>query len=294
VDRQGRDEPLDAQPRAYYQPRLSPDGTRVAIASADEEQDLWIWDVARKKLNQLTFNSALDLAPLWTPDSQRLVFSSARAGAPNLYVQPADGTGSERRLTDSPNPQFATGVTPDGTRVVFFEATPTQSRNLRLLTLTPAPQVAPLVETSFEERNGVVSSDGRWLAYESNRSGRFEIYVQPFISGGEGLWKISTAGGVQPLWSPPGRELFYLAPDGALNGVSVEARGATWSNGAPSRLLEGRYFTGAGNVSRQYDVTADGQRFLRIKDDPANADSSAQIIVVLNWTEELKRLVPTR
>ena len=294
VDRQGREEPLDAPPRAYLQPRLSPDGTRVAIVSADEDQDLWIWDVARKKLNQLTFDSALDASPLWMPDSQRLLFSSTRAGASNLYVQAADGSGSMRRLTESPNPQFATGVTPDGTRVVLFEATRAQSRDLRLLTLAPALQVAPLLETSFEERNGAVSLDGRWLAYESNRSGRYEIYVQPFTSGSEGLWKISAAGGVQPLWAPRGGELFYLAPDGALNGVAIDARGGSWATGATTRLLEGRYFTGAGNVGRQYDVTTDGQRFLRIKDDPANADSSTQIIVIQNWFEELKSKVPTK
>ena len=99
---------------------------------------------------------------------------------------------------------------------------------------------------------------------------------------------------MQPLWAPRGGELFYLAPDGALNGVAIDARGGSWATGATTRLLEGRYFTGAGNVSRQYDVTTDGQRFLRIKDDPANADSSTQIIVIQNWFEELKSKVPTK
>ncbi len=103
-----------------------------------------------------------------------------------------------------------------------------------------------------------------------------------------------SAGGVQPLWGPRARELFYVAPDGALMGVSGEARGASWSAGATTRLLEGRYFTGAGNVIRHYDVTADGQRFLMIKEDPANDAASAQIIVIQNWFEELKRLVPTK
>ena len=152
----------------------------------------------------------------------------------------------------------------------------------------------PLIETRFDERGGVVSPDGRWLAYESNSSGRYEIYVRPFPAVGDGLWKISSAGGVQPLWAPRGRELFYVAPDGALMGVSGEARAASWSAGAPARLLEGRYFTGAGNVIRHYDVTADGQRFLMIKEDPANDAASAQIILVQNWFEELKRLVPTK
>ena len=121
-----------------------------------------------------------------------------------------------------------------------------------------------------------------------------EIYVRPFPAVGDGLWKISSAGGVQPLWGPRARELFYVAPDGALMGVSGEARAGSWSAGATARLLEGRYFTGAGNVIRHYDVTADGQRFLMIKEDPANNAASAQINIVQNWFEELKRLVPTK
>ena len=104
---------------------------------------------------------------------------------------------------------------------------------------------------------------------------------------GDGLWQISSAGGVQPLWGPRGRELFYVGTDGALMEVPVEAGGPSWSSGEPARLIEGRYFTGAGNVIRHYDVTADGQRLLMIKEDPANAAASAQIIVVLNWSYEV-------
>jgi eukaryotic-like serine/threonine-protein kinase len=295
VDRQGREEPLAAPPRAYLQPRLSPDGTRVAVSSADEEQDLLVWDLSRATLTRLTFDPGLDQAPLWTSDSQRLLFSSARAGPGQmLYVQPADGTGSATRLIESGNPQFATSISPDGTHVLVYETTQTRGRDLRLLTLGPTPRVESLLETQFDERGGVISPDGSWLAYESNSSGRYEIYVRPFPAVGDGLWQVSTAGGVQPLWAPRGRELFYVAPDGALMGVSGEVRGASWSSGGPARLLEGRYFTGGGSVIRQYDVTADGQRFLMIKDRSANADSSPQIIVVQNWLEELKRLVTTK
>jgi serine/threonine protein kinase len=158
-----------------------------------------------------------------------------------------------------------------------------------------AAHAAGVVHRDLKPANIMIDGEGsvRWLAYESNSSGRYEIYVRPFPAVADGLWQISTAGGVQALWAPGGRELFYVAPDGALMGVSVEARGASWSAGAPARILEGRYFTGVGNVIRHYDVTADGQRFLMIKDNPANADI-APIIVVQNWTEELKRLVPTR
>jgi hypothetical protein len=146
-------------------------------------------------------------------------------GGANLYLQAADGTGTATRLTDGPNAQHPTGFTSDGRQVVLNESTRTQQGDIRLLTLTPTPQVTPLVETRFDERGGVLSPNGRWLAYESNRSGAYEIYVQPFPLVDGGLWPVSIAGGVQPLWARNGRELFYLAPDGALMKVAVDARG---------------------------------------------------------------------
>jgi serine/threonine-protein kinase len=212
-------------------------------------------------------------------------------------MQAADGTGSPTRLTEGANPQGPTGITADGTRVVFHEQTPTRQRDLRLLTLSATPRVEPLLETRFEERGGIVSPDGRWLAYESNSSGRFEIYVRPFPNVGAGQWQISTAGGVQPLWARTGRELFYVAPDGALLTVPVEPRGTMWSAGSATKVVEGRYYTG-GNVyvARQYDVSPDGQRFLMIKEGGGSDQTAAppQVIVVQHWTEELKRLVPTK
>jgi serine/threonine-protein kinase len=153
--------------------------------------------------------------------------------------------------------------------------------------------VTPLVETRFDEGGGVVSPDGRWLAYESNRTGEHEIYVSPFPAVDAGLWLASTAGGVQPVWARNGRELSYVAPDGALMAVAGEARGPVWSAGTATRLFAGPYFRGGeGTSSRQYDVAADGQRFLMIKEDARDADAALSINVVQNGFEELKRLVP--
>ena len=155
--------------------------------------------------------------------------------------------------------------------------------------------VTPLVQTPFSERNGEVSPDGRWLAYEANDSGRFEIYVRPFPDVAKGLWQVSTDGGTRPLWARNGQELFYLTATGALMRVGV-ARGPTWAATAPTKLFEGRYGAAAFHSGRTYDVSADGRRFLMIKgtagDDPNGTPAS--MVVVLNWTEELKRLVPRR
>jgi serine/threonine-protein kinase len=298
VDRQGRETSIPAPPRAYLFPRLSPEGTRVAVYANDQEQDLWLWDLARATLTRLTFDPGLDQTPIWTPDGRRIVFSSNRGGTSNLYVLAADGTGSATRLTEGANPpQNPSAITGDGTRVVFHELTPTGQRDLKLLTLTPTPRVEPLLETPFDERGGSVSPDGTWLAYQSNSAGRFEIYVRPFPNVGAGQWQVSNTGGIEPVWARSGRELFYRTPDGVLMKVPVGPRGTTWSAGIATKLGDERYFTGAGNnVGRQYDVSLDGQRFLMIKEGGGTDQTAAppQIIVVQHWTEELTRLVPTK
>ena len=280
-------------PRAYEHPRLSPDGTRIALASSDQETDLWIWDLRRATLTRLTLDPSTEWYPLWTPDGRRIIFSSNRGGAMNLWWQAADGTGAAERLTTSSNAQFPTGTTPDGTAVMFNEQTPTMGRDLLQVALDGTRRVTPLLQTKFDELNGIVSPDGRWLAYESNSSGPFEIYVQPFPNVGGGQRQVSTAGGRQPLWARNGKELFYLGADGALLRVPVEASATTWNNGTPMKLLEGRYVTGGGTLGRAYDVSPDGQRFLKINAPGTDAGATPPaLIVVQHWDEELKRLVP--
>jgi len=155
-------------------------------------------------------------------------------------------------------------------------------------------RVTPLLQTKFDERNGTVSPDGRWLAYESNSSGPVEIYVRPFPNVGGGQWLVSTAGGRTPLWARSGKELFYVGADEAVLRVPVEARGGTWNAGTPMKLLDARYLTHVGADVRMYDVSPDGQRFLMLKalgTDPESGPSA--LIVVQHWDEELRRLVPT-
>ena len=150
------------------------------------------------------------------------------------------------RLTTSSNPQLGTAVTPDGKAVVFYEVTRTMGRDLMQLALDGTRRVTALLQTKYDELNGSVSPDGRWLAYESNSSGSFEIYVQPFPNAGGGQRQVSTAGGRQPLWSRSGKELVYVGADGALRRVPVEASGGTWNAGTPMKILEGRYLCNEG------------------------------------------------
>jgi hypothetical protein len=164
VDRQGHEEPIVAPPRAYAYAQLSPDGTRVALDIRDQEQDIWIWDLKRGGLTPLTSEPGLDSNPVWTLDSERIVFSSDREGGQlgvtNLWWQAADGSGKPERLTTGSNAQFATGITPDGKAVIYVEYAPT-GRDLLWLALDDSRRSTPLQQTKFEERSGIVSPNGR-------------------------------------------------------------------------------------------------------------------------------------
>jgi Tol biopolymer transport system component len=302
VDRQGREESLTAPLRGYVYPRLSPDGMRVALDIREPGQDIWIWDLRRETMTPMTFDPALDGLPVWTPDGRRLIWGSQRGGATiNLYWQAADGTGTVERLTDSPDTHRPSSVTPDGTRLVFSEiAQQGQSAgraNLAMLWLQGDKRVTQLVQTMFAERNGEISPDGRWLAYESDESGQFQVYARPFPGVDGGRWQMSTDGGRQPLWTRNGRELIYVAPDGSLMGVAVDNRAnESLATGKPARLVGGAgyyYAWNDQNQGRTYDVSPEGTRFLRLKEDVSGDNRPPRIIVVQNWFEELKRLVPT-
>ena len=288
VDRQGREEPINAPPRAYLAPRISPDGSRVAIDVRDQDGDIWIWDFKRQALSRATFSAAADRYPVWTADGQGLLFVSDRSDAGSVFIQPSDGTREPERLTSAMNPQAPTAVSPDGTSVVFHELG--RSTDLMIFTLNSPRTVQPLLQTRFAEQNGVISSDSRWLAYQSDESGQVEIHVRPFRDPSSGHWQVSTEGGVRPAWARNGRELFFLTLKGALMSVSIGDE-ATFSPGPPARAIDAKYDFGNVGSPRTYDVSPDGQRFLMIKA-VEDTTTSASVIMVQNWTEELKRLVP--
>jgi serine/threonine-protein kinase len=293
ADRQGRETPIPAPPRPYFLPALSPDGTRVAVFANDQERDLWLWDFRRTTLTRLTAAPGVDVVQVWTPDSSRLIFASERAGVRNLFWQAADGAGAAEQLTESPNTQYPTGVSPDG-RLIFTEEFPTTASDVMAIELDATRRVTPLVQSPSIERNGTVSPDGRWLAYEANDSGLFEIYVRPFPEVNSGRSQVSTTGGTRPIWTRSGQELVYVSPTGALMGVGV-ARGSSWEATTPTLVVKEGYLTNLNWWGRSYDVSRDGQRFLMIKEGGGDRTAApVSIIVVQHWVEELKQLVPTK
>jgi serine/threonine-protein kinase len=287
VDREGRETPLAAPPGSYAHPRLSPDGGRLAIVNAGE---IFLWEPSRpwSAAARMTFAPGLDWYPVWTPDSRRILFGSWRGGGfSNLYAHDLE-RGSTERLTDSPDMQLPTSITRDGGTLVFHSFT----RSLQALPLRARAQPITLVETPVEERNGELSPDGRWLAYEGESTtsrGQIDVYVRSFPDVDRGLWQVSRAGGMFPVWARNGRELFYVTLDGTMTAAPVEASGSTWKAGSPVELFRGQYVTREGSLGRLYDVAPNG-RFLMLKDE--SGGNGSHLVVVQNWVTELARQVP--
>jgi serine/threonine-protein kinase len=302
VDRAGKEEPLPAPERAYEHARISPDGGRIAVDAADQEADIWIWNLVGQTLTRLTFGRDSENSPVWWPDGRSLIFASGRAAGTSIFRQAADGTGSMERITQQgESGKMPNSVAPDGSTILFRDLgqnTGVDLAGVRVSSTKPqnVDKPTPLVRTAFSERNGEVSPGGQWLAYESDESGRLEIYVRPFPDVNSGRWQVSTSGGRMPVWSRDGKELFYVSyapPNGAMMVSRVEA-GQTWVAATPVQLFRGDYLFVTGSNTRTFDIAPDGKRFLMIKDIETTNAPQASIVVVENFDEELKRRVPTK
>ena len=310
VSPNGLETPVAGLPvRNYSVPRISPDGTRVAVYIRDAERDLWIWDLHRSSANaegretRLTFGPDIDSWPVWLSDDQ-IMFGSLRAsGLGRVYLHRADGLGTPRQISLEEAARAPLSAVPRASAVVVSEFPgPGSNRGWELSLLSSSRgadgqerwEQRPLegLNSRFNERNGTVSPDGRWIAYESDSvGGRFEVFVRPFPDVGAGVWTISTGGGQQPAWSRDGRELFYLSLDGTMRAAAVHPRDTSFDWGPPAVLFRGDYvLSSAGNVARHYDVAPDG-RFLMLKDGGTTRNAVNQIVIVPDWAEVVKRMV---
>jgi serine/threonine-protein kinase len=304
VDRQGKEEAIPAEPRAYLYPRISPDGTRVALDVREGDNDIWVRNLAQRTFTRVTRDPGLDRAPVWTADGQYILYSSGtRDGMASVYRQRADGSGTPEPLTEADAPQYPLSLSPEGHLVLAQGAGGATANDLMMLPLNgPAAGAASpgkpevLIKTPSGETNGTISPDGRWLAYQSDLSGDWEIYVQPRAERDGPRSTVSTKGGTQPRWSRDGRELYYVSSRGEMMRVPV-GTGATWSPGTPDVVFDARPYFLVNNLHPffTYDVAKDG-RFLMLK--PAagskTQDATANLVVVLNWFTELQQRVPTR
>ena len=282
VDRKGQEQPISAPPSSTYgSPHISPDGRRIALGNQGQ---IWIYDIARETLSRLSFVPTVTGNNAWTPDGKHVTFQS---GTPlNLYWQASDGSGAAERLATSEYRQGPGSWSPDGKALVFVETNPKTNQDIWVLQLSDHKAV-PFIQTEFNEGGPEFSPDGRWIAYASDESGRWEVYVQPYPGPG-GKVQISTDGGKEPLWNRNGKELFYRNGD-RMMAVPVGLQ-PSFSAGKPAILFEGRYHRTNASLA-QYDVSPDGQRFVMVKDSGAD-QSATHINIVQNWFQELEQKAP--
>ena len=272
------------EPGYYQNLELSRDDKRLAVGRIDSQtgkSDIWLVELSRGIASRLTSDPSDERFPIWSPDGHQILFSSDRRGKPDLYVRTLD-SGEEELIVDSPGRNFPRHWTRDG-QFILFGWFIRDSLDLWMLPLMGEGKPKPILETPFSQWSARVSPDGRWLAYNSNESGRVEAYIQPFQTPGEKL-RLSVNGSGPVSWRGDGKELFYLALDGTMMAVPIQA-GDAMEPGIPQSLFQTGIATAT--VLRQFAVTEDGQRFLLLA--PLPAESATAITVVLNWTASLKR-----
>jgi serine/threonine-protein kinase len=284
VDHEGKSTLLMETQGSLELPRVSGDGQRVALTN---DYDIFVYDLPREVLSPLT-GEGFNHAQAWTAEGNRVAFSSTKDGVePNIFLASPGGSEEWERLTTSPNEQYAGSFSPDGKVLAFTEVDPSSGRDLWLLPTEGDRSPQSFLRTEGNEWEPRFAPNGQWIAYTSDESGQDEVYVRPYPVG-PGEWQISNQGGRDPLWAPDGRTLFYRNSS-KMMAVAVEIEPA-FSPGRPRLLFEGEYaFHVPGHIN--HDISPDGQRFLMVWSE--TAPEQTRINVVLNWFEELKRLVPT-
>jgi serine/threonine protein kinase len=304
IDRSGREIEKVGAPdptrgsNAASNPSLSLDGRRVALSrTVNGNADIWIQELERSVLSRFTFDAAVDSAPIWSPDSNQIVFASRRKGVRDLYLKPARGAGGEQLLLATPETKDPVDWSPDGRFLLYGAVDPRTGNDIWALPMSGANasptgrshqeldgdrKPFPVVQTNFNEHSGQFSPDGKWIAYESNESGRYEIYIQLFPGPG-GKTQISTNGGSSPRWRRDSKELFYLGPDDRLMAVPIRfaSNGQTLEPGTPVPLFVTRFGRGAGYDAWDYVVAPDGQRFLM--NTSTEEAVTSPIVLLMNW-----------
>ena len=307
LDRTGQTKPLHTAQAMYENPRLSPDGNRLAfeLASGPMQADIWVKDLERDTTSRLTHLPGRNNHPVWTPDGKSIVFASYFREAPGIFWIRADGVGDPQRLTETDNKtaQSPSSLSPDGKRLAYYQWQLGGGR--RGIKIWTAPiegngdhprlgKPEPFLGTQFAEWTPAFSPDGHWMAYSSDESGIDELYVRPFPGPG-GKTQISTGGGLQPIWSPNRRQLFFLTRDLRIMVADYSIRGNSFAAGKPQLWSQKRLaFVGS---NYPYDLAPDGKRFAVLMNPGASAEQAQEsrdsVIVLLNFFDELGRKVPS-
>ncbi len=298
VDRKGKEEPLAIEPNLYMFCKISPDGTQAAFTAGPwtSNVNVWIYDLKSELTRRLTFDEGFKI-PLWTADSKRIIYFSIAAGS--IFMKRTDGTGEVERLgskLELPHILYPFSRSNDGNAIVLGEVSlsPFQA-DIAMMSMEGDNAIRPLLHDNSNENYPQISPYGQWMAYQSDATGRYEVWVCSFPDVNQGRWQVTTGGGDSPLWSPDGRELFYRSGDSYM-AVDVQT-GPTFKFGKPEILFKGAYVSNSNPHNYVFwDISPDGKRFLMIKlpEESAPPASAAQpkITIVVNWFEELKERVP--
>jgi serine/threonine protein kinase/Tol biopolymer transport system component len=301
MDKKGKTQPLRPNTGNFYNLRFSPDGTQLAMEILAQGFDIWIYEWARDTLSRLTFDQSPDRHPVWTPDGRRITYDSTKGtGGNSLYWQRADGTGTVERLTESKNFQIPNSWHPSRKFLAFQELQGQAQFDIMILPVDgneasgwKPGKPTTFLGSPFNEGEAAFSPDGRWLAYSSNESGSFEIYVRPFPGPG-GKWQISDNGGNYPTWSPNGKELFYRTSDQKIMVTTYMAQADSFRADKPRSWSEGQ-FTDRGSGVRNFDLHPDGQRFAILKNPEGRSESKLdKVVLIQNFFDEVRRLAPTK
>jgi dipeptidyl aminopeptidase/acylaminoacyl peptidase len=298
MDRTGKEIGGLGDPAAYYDQRISADGQKVAVSLFDPSArtiDIWIYEVARGLRTRFTFDPAFERFPVWSPDGSRVVFGSTRKGQYDLFVKPASGAGTEELLLTTGLNLYPTDWSTDGRFLLYWSGgDPKTGTDLWVLPMVGDPSAplgagrkpVPFLQTSYNESDGHISSDGKWIVYVSNESGTDQVYVAPFPGPG-GKWQVSMAGGSRPAWRRDGKEIVYLSPDDKLMATEVGAKGSNFEVGAVHPLFQARLHRSGTFFPTLYDAARDAQRMLVNTSTAQRSNTPATLVV--HWTADLKK-----
>jgi dipeptidyl aminopeptidase/acylaminoacyl peptidase len=269
-----------------YAATFSPDGKRIVLDSFDATSrnfDIWVYDIARGLNTRFTFDAGVDIVPTFSPDGNKVIFSSDRTKSPDLYIKDISGMSNEVFLYGSPLEDYVTSWSPDGTSLLLsVRGDPKTKWDLLLLPLTGEKKPMPLAQTEFNEWIGKFSPDGRWVVYQSDESGKYEIYVRTLDPRG-GKWQVSSSGGGGAQWLRKSNEIIYTTPDQKVMSATVKYSSSSFEVVRTTHLFD-LNIKGAGTLN---DVTADGQTFL--VELTGIQGGSSPVTLVMNWQEELKK-----
>ena len=283
----GEERLLAPSGRGFYYPQLSPEGRRLAMTIEDDHgHDVWVFDLGSGLFTRITFDAAVEFTPVWTRDGSRLIYSVVSGGMPEIRWKAADGSQASERLVESKLAVFPSTLTPGDAELIYVQAGRAGGWDIMAVSLKNKAEPRRLLGEAFHEVQPVLSPDGRWLAYASDETGRFEVFVRSYPDL-KSRWQVSGEGATEPRWAHDGRELFYRSGR-RYYAVSVPAE-PRFSRGSPRLLFEGNYESGLPAFT-SYDVSADNRSLILIR---GKQESPTEIRVILNWFEELRaRAIP--